>query len=135
MPKNITFPTDSKLYLNGIRNLVALAERHDVSLRQNYKFLAPRAFTKGSRSAHARQMKRAKKEWKRLQTYLGRVYRDVIRKIEGIKFLEEVFRPLLQIIERVLTQERTDTNKVYSIHEPHVECICKGKAHRKYEFG
>lgn len=135
MPKNITFPTDSKLYLRGIQKLVSLANRHNVVLRQSYKFLAPRAFTRGSRYAHARQMKRAKKEWNKLKTYLGRVYRDVIRRIDGKELLNDLFNPLLQTIEQLLAQEKTSKNKVYSIHEPHVACISKGKAHKKYEFG
>ncbi|MGZ3732625.1 MAG: IS5/IS1182 family transposase, partial [Parachlamydiaceae bacterium] len=38
-------------------------------------------------------------------------------------------------IEKVLSQTRESKNKIYSIHEPHVECISKGKLHKKYEFG
>jgi IS5 family transposase/transposase len=30
---------------------------------------------------------------------------------------------------------RHDKNKVYSVHEPDVDCISKGKAHKRYEFG
>ena len=36
---------------------------------------------------------------------------------------------------RVMTQERTSKNKVYSAHAPEVECISKGKVHKRYEFG
>ena len=32
-------------------------------------------------------------------------------------------------------QQRHDKNKLYSLHEPNVACISKGKAHKKYEFG
>jgi len=39
------------------------------------------------------------------------------------------------VLYRVLTQQREDTNKVYSIHEPEVLCIAKGKEHKPYEFG
>jgi IS5 family transposase len=31
--------------------------------------------------------------------------------------------------------QRHDKNKVYSVHEPEVECIAKGKAGKPYEFG
>jgi len=34
-----------------------------------------------------------------------------------------------------LTQKRDDSNKVYSVHEPEVLCISKGKEHKPYEFG
>ena len=30
---------------------------------------------------------------------------------------------------------RIAKNKVYSLHAPEVECISKGKMHKKYEFG
>ena len=61
--------------------------------------------------------------------------RDVTRKIQGNKTLEAIFQPTLEVIEQVLTQDKHSKNKVYSIHEPKVECISKGKAHKKYEFG
>ena len=88
-----------------------------------------------SQYAHARQMKRSEREKKRLKTYLGRVMRDVQRKIADRGVLQKLFKPLLSIIEKLLLQNRESKNKIYSIHEPHVECISKGKAHKKYEFG
>ena len=42
---------------------------------------------------------------------------------------------MLALAERILSQQRHDKNKVYSVHAPEVECIAKGKAHKKYEFG
>lgn len=135
MPKNITFPTDSKLYYNGIKKLVILAKDYNIELRQTYTFLSKKALRMSSKYAHARQMKRAKKEIKRLKTYLGRVSRDIQRKISGNAFLKSVFDPVFEVIEKVMSQTRESKDKVYSIHEPHVECIAKGKAHKKYEFG
>ncbi len=35
----------------------------------------------------------------------------------------------------MLSQEKQDKNKVYSLHEPSVSCIAKGKSHPRYEFG
>jgi len=37
--------------------------------------------------------------------------------------------------KKIFSQKKTDKNKVYSVHAPEVECIAKGKAHKKYEFG
>ena len=37
--------------------------------------------------------------------------------------------------EKLLTQQREDKNKLYSLRAPEVECIGKGKARQKYEFG
>jgi IS5 family transposase len=53
----------------------------------------------------------------------------------GNKILEATFNPTLKIVERLLTQEKTSKNKIYSIQEPLTECISKGKIHKKYEFG
>jgi IS5 family transposase len=41
----------------------------------------------------------------------------------------------LAMAKRLLTQQRKDKNKLYSLHAPEVECIGKGKAHKKFEFG
>jgi IS5 family transposase len=41
----------------------------------------------------------------------------------------------LTLAGRLLAQEKKDKNKLYSLHASEVECISKGKAHKKYEFG
>ena len=135
MPKNITYPTDSKLYFKGIRTLVRMAKNHQIELRQSYTFLSKKALRKACQYAHARQMRRARRECKRLKTYLGRAYRDVKRKVSRNRLLKAIFMSIFDVIERVLMQEKGSKNKVYSIHEPHTECISKGKPHKKYEFG
>jgi IS5 family transposase len=135
MPKNIAYPTDSKLYYRSIEKLVKMAKNNDIELRQTYSFLSKNALRKSFQYSHARQMKRALKERKRLKTYLGRVKRDVERKILGNKMLNAIFAPTLKIVEEILSQDKNSKNKVYSIHEPDVKCISKGKVHKKYEFG
>ena len=42
---------------------------------------------------------------------------------------------LLELGERLFNQKKSDKKKLYSIHESQVECIGKGKAHKKFEFG
>ena len=134
-PKAITHPTDAKLYLKALQALVRQAKRHGLELRQAHTRLAKRAAVQVGRYAHARQMRRMRRELKRLKTYLGRVYRDVARKVAGDEVLSRRFAPLLGLTERLLVQERTSKNKLYSLHAPEVVCIAKGKAHRPYEFG
>jgi IS5 family transposase len=133
--KAVAFPTDSQLYNRSRVRLVKLALAHEIGLRQTYSRLGPRALLKVGRYLHARQRKRAGREIKRLKTFLGRVYRDIHRKIEDRLELKNIFLPELALAERLLTQERQDKNKLYSLHAPEVECISKGKAHKKYEFG
>lgn len=134
MPKAIEFPTDSKLYFKSIKALVKTAQEYGVSLRQTYKKLASKSLRMRSRYAHARQMKRAKKEENKLHTYLGRVLRDFDRKTEGM-CLDKECKFLLETTKRIFNQQKHDSKKVYSVHEPHVECISKGKSQKKYEFG
>lgn len=83
MPKNIEFPTDSKLHNKARKNLVKLSEKHKINLRQNYNLIAKRLSFQISRYLHAKQMKRAKKAMKKLKIILGRVMRDVERKIQS----------------------------------------------------
>jgi len=97
-----------------------LAKRHGVPLRQSYARLGKKALRLASRYAHARQMKRARREIRRLKTYLGRVFRDVRRKLEGRPEVAEHFAKALPRVERLLAQQRTDKNKLYALHTPEV---------------
>src|SRR5919106_717920 len=90
-PKAIAHPLDSRLYHRGREILVRLAKRYGVPLRQSYARLGKKALRLASRYAHARQMQRARREIKRLKTYLGRVFRDVRRKLEARPELTERF--------------------------------------------
>ena len=82
-------------------------------------------------------MKRAAKMTRKLKTLLGRVVRDIERKARKIrgKIADEPLRESLALAQRLLAQERDSKNKIYSVHAPEVECIAKGKAHKRYEFG
>ncbi len=130
--KAIAFPTDARLYQKMRVRLVCEADKRGIKLRQSFPRLGKKALARQGRYSHARQMKRAARETRRLKTYLGRVMRDIARKASpGDAELER----LLALAERIHTQQRHDKNKVYSVHAPEVECIAKGKVHKKYEFG
>ena len=133
--KAVTFPTDAKLYYRMLMKLVKTAKAGGLELRQSWTRSAKRSLIMQGRYAHARQMRRAKKEIKKLKTYLGRVTRDIGRKLLERKELEKPFAPLLAMARRLFVQKRDDKNKLYSLHAEEVECISKGKAHKKYEFG
>jgi transposase, IS5 family len=135
-PKNVMFPTDARLLNRAREKLVRLAKHHGVALRQSYTRVGKFAPIQHQRYAHAKQFKRANRMLKKLRTLLGRVIRDIGRKIEGDSGLEAVFEKLLMLARRVREQQqRQRGQKVYSLHAPEVECIGKGKAHRPYEFG
>ena len=113
-----------------------LAKAHGVRLRQSYVRVGKRTLIQHQRYAHARQFKRANRMLKSLRTLLGRVIRDILRKIKGNAAQERAFAPALSLARRVKDQRRGERGrKVYSLHAPEVECIGKGKAHKPYEFG
>jgi transposase, IS5 family len=135
-PKNITFPTDAKLMNRAREKLVKLANKLGVELRQSYVRVGKLELIKHQRYAHARQFNRAQRALRKLKTYLGRIIRDIARKIDGDPWREAKFARLLALARRVRDQERGQRGpKVYSLHAPEVECIGKGKPHKPYEFG
>ena len=135
-PKNITFPTDAKLLNRAREKLVKLAKKLGVELRQSYTRVGKFALIQHQRYAHAKQFKRANRALRKLRTYLGRVIRDIARKIDSDPGLEAAFAHLLSLARRVRAQERGQRGpKIYSLHAPEAECIGKGKAHKPYEFG
>jgi IS5 family transposase len=125
--------------LNRAREiLVRLAKRQGLALRQSYARVGRFALIRHQRYAHAKQFKRANRALKRLRTYLGRVIRDIGRKLGGNADLlgRMVLERMLARARRVLDQRPHQRGpKLYSLHAPEVECIGKGKAHRPYEFG
>ena len=134
--KAIAHPSDAQLMHRAIEKLVDLAKREGIELRQSYLRVAKRAAIMVGRYTHAHQFKRARRELKFLRTRLGRIIRDIRRKIEGDPALEDRFGPLLDLADRVRHQEQRQRGpKVYSLHAPEVECIGKGKARAPYEFG
>ena len=135
-PKAIAHPTDARLMHRALEKLVALAKREGVVLRQSYLRVAKRAAIMVGRYSHAHQFKRARKALKFLRTRLGRVIRDIRRRIEGDGELEARFAHFLDLALKVRLQDQRQRGpKVYSLHAPEVECIGKGKARAPYEFG
>ena len=130
--KAVAFPTDARLYQKMRVALVRAAQDSGIALRQSYRRVGKVALVMQGRYARARQLRRSARETRQLKTWLGRVVRDVERKRpEG----EPLLLALLEKARRLLAQERHDSGKLYSVHAPEVECIAKGKAHKRYEFG
>lgn len=135
-PKAIAHPTDARLMHRAVEKLVRLAKQEDVPLRQSYVRVAKRAAIMVGRYTHAHQFKRMRRALKFLRIRLGRVIRDIRRKIDGDARLQARFNPLLDLAVKVSVQDHLQRGpKVYSLHAPEVECIGKGKARAPYEFG
>jgi IS5 family transposase len=131
--KNVTYPTDTKLHRKIIVRCWKAADRHGVKLRRRYGKEVRKCVLaqRGRRQARTRQA--AVRAARKLKTIAGRLVRELERKLpEQAKAAEaENFA----LYRRVLAQQRHDSGKVYSLHEPHIYCVSKGKEHKKYEFG
>ena len=134
--KAIAFPTDSRLYNRARERLVRLAKAHRIPLRQSYVRVGPRLLFQNNRYGHARQLRRQRRTTSKLKTVLGRVYRDIGRRLaEQPESVQAAFAEPMALTKRLLDQLRHDKKKLYALHAPEVECIAKGKAHKRYEFG
>ena len=130
--KNISFPTDIGLYSKMIQKLVKLGKSEGVSFRQTYRKECKLSLKRHSGYMHARQTRRAARLREKIKVRLGRIIREIERKSD---VSSPEMKDLLALAHRLHDQQRNDKNKIYSLHEQHVECIAKGKAHKRYEFG
>jgi IS5 family transposase len=133
--KAVAHPTDSHLLMRAIERLNALAKKHGLVLRQSFLRVGRQARRDVSRLIHGRGHKQAMRWVRKLRTWLGRLDRDIARKIAGNDVLEAAFAETRERVARILAQRSGDTGKLYAFHAPEVECIAKGKARTKYEFG
>lgn len=129
--KNITFPTDSKLHRKIIHKCKNIAKRENIELRQTYTRTVKKLLLDQRFRSHPKNYGKARKADRKIKTIAGRLVRELERTLTA----ENKYIPTLTLFKKVLLQKRNDTQKIYSLHEPHVQCICKGKEHKKYEFG
>ena len=104
--KAIAFPTDAKLMHRARERLVRLAQARGVTLRQSYVRVGKIALIRHQRYAHAKQFKRATRALRSLRTMLGRIIRDITRKIVGRPELADVFALPLSRARRVKDQRQ-----------------------------
>ena len=133
--KAIAYPTDGHLMLRAVERLAALARKQGVTLRQSYARVARHARREAARLLHGRGHKQGMRHLRKLRTFLGRLIRDIARKIEGDPACEAAFAETLERARRIHAQRPGDADKLYAFHAPEVECIARGKARARYEFG
>lgn len=129
--KNITYPTDAKLHKKIISKVLKIVNKLGLPLRQSYKFVLKEIFRDQRFRNHPKNRSKALKADRKLKTIAGRLLRELKRNLgENDQYAETI-----ALFERVLAQKKNSKQKVYSLHEPEVQCISKGKEHKKYEFG
>ena len=129
--KNITYPTDAKLHKKIIKNVLKIVHDKSLPLRQSYTRTLKGIYRAQRFRNHPKNRKKALKADRQLKTIAGRLVRELERNLEGRNGYEKMF----ELYYKVLSQNRKSKNKIYSLHEPDVVCISKGKEHKKYEFG
>ena len=129
--KNITYPTDAKLHKKIIKNVLKIVHDKCLPLRQSYTRTLKGIYRSQRFRNHPKNRKKALKADRQLKTIAGRLVRELERNLGGRKGYEKMF----ELYYRVLSQNRKSKNKVYSLHEPDVVCVSKGKEHKQYEFG
>ena len=128
--KNISYPTDAKLHKKIVDKCVAIAKQEGIKLRRSYVRTTKNLVRDTYNSTHPKRRKKANASKRKLKTIAGRLVRELERKLPHQQRAET-----LTLFNKVLAQEKHSKNKVYSLHEPDVYCIAKGKAHKKYEYG
>ncbi|NOR34850.1 MAG: IS5 family transposase, partial [Bacteroidales bacterium] len=131
--KNITYPTDPKLQKRIMEKCRAIAKEEGVVLRQSYKRTLKQLMIDQRFREHPRRKKKANAAARKIKVIAGRVVRDLERKLNAEQLGR--YEQDLKLFQRVLKQAQKDSNKIYSLHEPEVRCIAKGKEAKKYEFG
>ena len=128
--KSITYPTDAKLHKKIVDSCISIAKKEGIKLRRSYVRTTKNLVRDTYNGTHPKRRKKANAAKRKLKTIAGRLVRELDRKLPHQQ--KEV---TLALFKRVLTQEKCSKNKIYSLHEPDVYCIAKGKAHKKYEYG
>lgn len=131
--KNITFPTDTKLRVKVMGRCLRMAAAESVRVRRSYRRELRKTLRVIRFSKSTRDKKKVAAAIRRVKTMANALLRDVMRKLPPDSL--EARREELELYRRAVNQKRHDKNKIYSLHEPEVCCIGKGKDHKKYEFG
>lgn len=131
--KNITYPTDAKLHKRVIEKVNKIAKDEGIVLRQTYTRTLKQLMIDQRFHNHPQRKKKAKAALRKIKTIAGRQVRDIERQFTQSQ--QEKHKDVLIILNKILAQQKGDKNKIYSIHEPEVDCIAKGKEAKKFEFG
>jgi IS5 family transposase len=148
--KAIAYPVDARLLEIARHQIVKAAKGCGIALRQTFAKEGKMLRVKSGGYAHAKQFKRLKRTLKRQRTIVGILIREVRAKMDATANTHRNSQAdanpisatagarlttLLERAERIRTQQQKDKNKLYALHAPEVECISKGKARNRYEFG
>ena len=131
--KNITFPTDRKLYEKTIEYCKRIAKAENIKLKRTYTFEIRKLKAQLRFARKPKNYRKLIRTQKKLHRIAFKIYNDLVEQMNPIP--KQTYYDTFNVLYKVLIQQREDSNKVYSIHEPETLCIAKGKEHKPYEFG
>jgi IS5 family transposase len=132
--KNITYPTDAKLAIKIINRLNKLAKQFGIKQRRTFVKEVKSCRLDIRHFRHVKKRKKAKRALKRLRTIANVLIRELQRQLPDQALSDGIEKDFI-FYQKVLAQQPKDKNKIYSLHEPHVYCMAKGKDHVQYEYG
>ena len=140
--KNVRFPTDARTLDRARERIVAVGEKLGIGFRRNYVRKGKTMLRKHSGYVKAKQFNRAQNVVRAMKQYLRNVVDDaercpVVPTSPGQLALLVKLMNYVELSKRLIAQDKNTPGreKIYSVHEPQVECIAKGKVHKRYEFG
>jgi IS5 family transposase len=128
-----TFPTDAKMCKKVIDKCNKIAKKEGIKQRQKFIKESKQLVRATYNGKHPKRAKMARKAKKRLKTIANHQLRELANKMSESQ--KRQYEKDLGLYQRALNQQKTDKNKVYSLHKPFTRCISKGKPHKQYEFG
>jgi transposase, IS5 family len=131
--KNITFPTDRKLNEKVIEYCKRIAKKEGIKLKRTYTREIRKLKYQLRFARKPKNYKKLNRAYQKLHRIAFKIYRDLVSQLNPVP--KQPYQEIFDVLYRVLTQKKEDSNKIYSIHEPEVLCIAKGKEHKPYEFG
>lgn len=129
--KNVTYPTDAKLHKKIIKKCWNIIRDKGLKIRQSYTRTLKDLCRDQRFRNHPKNRQKALRADRKMRTIAGRLVRELQRLLPTNNEYLEFFG----LADKVLSQKKGTKKKVYSLHEPEVQCISKGKEHKKYEFG
>jgi IS5 family transposase len=119
--------------INFIKKCQSIAKGEHIELRQSYTQTIKKLSTIQRFKKNKNGWAKAKATSKKIKTIAGVLVRELKRKLSAQTLSK--YSNDLNLFEKVLLQKRSDSNKIYSLHEPDVKCYTKGKEHKRFEFG
>ena len=110
-----------------------IAEKEEIRQRQRFTRESKQLLRDTYSGKHPKRAKKARKAQKRLKTIANKMLRELDRKMTEDQ--KSIYGKKLALCTRAVNQQKTDSDKVYSLHKPFTRCIAKGKPHKQYEFG